>query len=72
MGKYDENPMTYVYFSPKRTQGVAPRPGPVRVLLSLCGSDLRSVIWLREVSPKILATIKLLSLGLLGDTVTTL
>ena len=44
MGKYDENPMTYVYLSPKRTQGVAPRPRPVRVLLSLCGSDLGSVV----------------------------
>ena len=56
----------------KRTQGVAPRPKPVRVLLSLCGLDLRSVVWWRGVSPKILATIKLLSPGLLGDTVTSL
>jgi hypothetical protein len=57
---------------PKRTQGVAPRPKPVRVLLPLYGSDLRSVVWWRGVSPKILATIKLLSLGLLGGTVTSL
>ena len=56
----------------KRTQGVAPRPRPVRVLLSLCGSDLRSVIWWRGVSPEILATIELLSLSLLGGTVTSL
>jgi hypothetical protein len=45
MGKYDEKPMTYVHSGPKRTQGAAPRPRPVRVLLSLCGSDLRSVVW---------------------------
>jgi hypothetical protein len=36
LGKYDENPITHVYFSPKKTQGVAPRPKPVRVLLPLC------------------------------------
>ena len=70
LGKYDKKPMTHVHFSPKRTQGVAPRPRLVRVLLSLCGSDLRSVVWWRGVSPEILATIKLLSPGLLGGTVT--
>ena len=69
MGKYDEKPMTYVYSGPKRTQGAAPRPRPVRVF-SLCGSDLRSVVWWRGVSHKILATIELLSPGLLGGTVT--
>ena len=36
LGKYDENPMTHVHSGPKRTQGVAPRPRPVRVLLPLC------------------------------------
>ena len=72
MGKYDEKPMTYVYSGPKGTQGVAPRPRPVRVLLSLCGSDLRSVVWWRGVSHEILATIELLSPGLLGGTVTSL
>ncbi len=56
----------------KRTQGVAPRPRPVRVLLILCGFDLNSVVWWRGVSPKILTTIKLLSLGLLGGTVASL
>ena len=55
---------------PKMTQGIAPRPKPVRVLLSLYGSDLRSVVWWRGVSLKILATIKLLSPGLLGGIVT--
>ena len=44
MKKYDKKPMTHVHFNSKRTQGVAPRPRPVRVLLSLCGSDLRSVV----------------------------
>ncbi len=57
---------------PKRTQGVAPRPRPVRVLLPLCGLDLRNVVWWRGVSPKILITIKLLSPGLLGGTVANL
>ena len=64
--------MTHVHFSPKRTQGVAPRLRPVGVLLSLYGSDLRSVVWWRGVSPKILVAIKLLSPGLLGDTVASL
>ena len=57
---------------PKRTQGVAPQPRPMKVLLSLCDSDLRSVIWWRGVSPEILATIELLSLGLLGGTMISL
>ena len=64
--------MTYIHFSPKRTQGIAPRPRPVRVLLLLCGLDLRSVVWWRGVSPKVLVTIKLLSLGLLEGTVASL
>ena len=64
--------MTHVHSGPKRTQGVAPRPRSVRVLLSLCGSDLRSVIWWRGVSPEVLVTIELLSLGLLGGTMISL
>ena len=70
LGKCDKNPWPMIILVPKRTQGVAPRPRLVRVLLSLCGSDLRSVVWWRGVSPKILATIKLLSPGLLGGIVT--
>ena len=72
LGKYDENPITHVHFSPKKTQAVAPRPRPVRVLLPLCGLDLRSMVWWKGVSPKILITIELLSLGLLGDTMASL
>ena len=67
-----KNPWPMFILLLKRTQGVVPRPRPVRVLLSLCGSDLRSVIWWRGVSPEILATIELLSLSLLGGTVTSL
>ena len=72
LAKYDENPMTHVHFNPKRTQGITLRPRPVRVLLPLCGSDLKSVVWWRGVSPKILVIIKLLSPGLLGGTVASL
>jgi hypothetical protein len=72
MGRYDENPMTHVHFSPEKDSGSSHGPRPVRVLLSLCGSDLKSVVWWRGVSPKILATIKLLSPGLLGGTVASL
>ena len=68
MGKCDEQPITHAHSGPKRAQGVAPRPRPVRMLLSLYCSDLRSVVWWRGVSPEILATIELLSLGLLGGT----
>jgi hypothetical protein len=68
MGKCDEQPITHAHSGPKRTQGVAPWPRLVRMLLSLCCSDLRSVVWWRGVSPEILATIELLSLGLLGGT----
>ena len=64
--------MTHVHFSPKRTQGVAPRPRPVRILLPLCCSDFRSVVWWRGVSPKTLVTLKLLSPGLLGGVVASL
>ena len=35
--KYDENPITHVRSSPTRTQRVAPRSRPVRVLLPLGG-----------------------------------
>ena len=72
MGKCDKKPITHVHSGPKRTQGVAPRPRPLKVLLSLCGSDLRSVVWWRGVSLEILATIELLSLGLLGGTMISL
>ena len=65
-------PMTRVHFNPKRTQGVAPRPRPVRVLLPLCCWDFRSVVWRKGVSPKTLVTIKQLSLSLLGDMVASL
>jgi hypothetical protein len=68
MGKCDKKATTHAHSSPKRTQGVAPQPRPVRMLLSLCCSDLRSVVWWKGMSPKILATIELLSLGLLGGT----
>ena len=68
MGKCDEQPITHAHSSPKRAQGVSPRPRPVRMLLSLCCSDLKSVVWWRGVSPEILATIELLSLGLLRGT----
>jgi hypothetical protein len=54
-GNVIKKPMTHVHSSPKRTQGVASWPKPVRVLLSLCGSDLRSVVWWRGVSSEILA-----------------
>ena len=64
--------MTHVHFSPERTQGVAPQPRPVRVLLPLSYSDFRSVVWWRGVSPKTLVTIKLLSLCLLGGMVASL
>ncbi len=46
-------PITHVHFNSKRAQGVAPWPRPVRMLLSLCCSDLRSMVWWREVSPEI-------------------
>ena len=72
MGKCNKKPITHAHSDPKRIQGVAPRPRPVRMLLSLCGSDLRSVVWWRGVSPEILATIELLSLGLLGGTMISL
>jgi hypothetical protein len=63
---------THAHSGPKRTQGVAPRPRSVRMLVSLCCSDSRNVVWWRGVSPEILATIELLSLGLLGDTMISL
>jgi hypothetical protein len=73
MGKYDKKKLiTNVHSGPKRTQGVAPWPKPMRMLLSLCCSYLRSVVWWRGVSPEILATIELLSLGLLGGTMISL
>ena len=56
----------HAHSGPKKTQGVTPRPRPVRMLLSLCCFDLRNVVWWREVSPEILVTIELLSLDLLG------
>ena len=67
-GNVIKKPITHAHSDPKRTQGVVPRPKPVRILLSLCCSDLRSVVWWRGVSPEILVTIELLSLGLLGGT----
>ncbi len=40
MGKCDKKkPITHVHFGPKKTQGIAPQPKLVRMLLSLCGSD---------------------------------
>ena len=45
IGKIWWKSMTHVHFSPKRTQGVAPRPRLVRVLLPLCCWDFRSVVW---------------------------
>jgi hypothetical protein len=71
-GNVIKKPITQAHFGPKRTQGVAPWPRPVRVLLSLCDSNLRSVVWWRGVSLEILATIELLSLGLLGCTMISL
>ena len=72
MRKCDKKPIIHVHSGPKRTQGVVPRPRPVRMLFSLCCSDLRSVVWWRRVSSEILATIELLSLGLLGGTMISL
>ena len=53
LGRCDKKTHDHVHSGPKRTQGVAPRPRPMKVLLSLCGSDLRSVVWWRGVSPEI-------------------
>ena len=72
IGKTWWKPMTHVHFSPKRIQGVAPWPRHVRVLLPLYCWDFRSVVWWREMSPKTLVTMKLLSLGLLGGMVASL
>ena len=71
--------MTHVYFSPKKDSGSNPtaqtREGTTLLMwfrLEECGSNLRNVVRWRGVSPKILATIKLLSPGLLGGTVVNL
>ena len=48
-----KKPTTHAHSGPKRIQGVAPRLRPVRMLLSLYCSYLRSVVWWRGVSPEI-------------------